>query len=164
MSYPPSYRACEQLQTPPPKKHPFLGPRSGRRASSRSNHEAPRVIEYEETASTKVIKYDVDALKEARDVALARSTTYQQNLCNYHNRRLHPRSFNVEDLALRLKQDGHRNLESSWDGPYIVTEMIPGGAFRFQDIKKDWSCPSQPVERCTNALSLRLIFSIHHLL
>jgi hypothetical protein len=44
----------------------------------------------------------------------------------------HTRSFNVGDLVLRLKQDDHRNLESPWDGPYIVREMIPVGSYRFQ--------------------------------
>jgi hypothetical protein len=32
------------------------------------------------------LKDDVDVLAEARDVALARATTYQQNLGNYHSR------------------------------------------------------------------------------
>jgi hypothetical protein len=58
-------------------------------------HEAPRVSEYEEVVSTKALEDDVDALDEPRDVALARSTTYQQNLRNYHGRRLRPRSFEV---------------------------------------------------------------------
>jgi hypothetical protein len=50
----------------------------------------------------------------------------------------------VEDLVLRLKQDGHGKLESPWVGPYIVTEVIPGGAYRLKDKKigKDESNPS----------------------
>jgi hypothetical protein len=49
----------------------------------------------------------------------------------------------VGDLVLRLKQDGHGKLESPWVGPYIVTEEIPGGAYRLQDKKtgKDESNP-----------------------
>jgi hypothetical protein len=49
----------------------------------------------------------------------------------------------VGDLVLRLKQDGHGKLESPWVGPYIVTEVIPGGAYRLQDKKigKDKSNP-----------------------
>ena len=42
-----------------------------------TTHKAPRVSEYEEVASTKALEDDVDALDEARDVALARSTAYQ---------------------------------------------------------------------------------------
>jgi hypothetical protein len=98
-------------------------------------HEAPRITAYDETTSTKALQDDVDALDEARDVALARATQYQQNLRNYHSNRVHPRSFMVRDLVLRLKQDGHGKLESPWVGPHIVTEVIPGGAYRLQDKK-----------------------------
>jgi hypothetical protein len=44
---------------------------------------------------------------------------------------------------LRLRQDSHGKLESPWVGPYIVTEVIPGGAYRLQDKKtgKDESNP-----------------------
>jgi transposase InsO family protein len=93
-------------------------------------HEAPRIAAYEEATSTEALQDDVDVLDEARDVALARATQYQQNLRNYHSSRVRPRSFMVGDLVLRLKQDGHRKLESPWVGPYIVTEVIPGGAYR----------------------------------
>jgi hypothetical protein len=85
-------------------------------------HEAPRIASYDETTSTE-------------DVALARATQYQQILRNYHSTRVRPRSFIVGDLVLRLKQDGHGKLESPWVGPYIVTEVIPGGTYRLQDKK-----------------------------
>jgi hypothetical protein len=98
-------------------------------------HEAPRIAAYDETTSAKALQDDVDALDEARDVALGRSTQYQQSLRNYHSTRVRPRSFVVGDLVLRLKQDGDGKLESLWLGPYIVTEVIPGGAYRLQDKK-----------------------------
>jgi hypothetical protein len=49
----------------------------------------------------------------------------------------------VGDLVLRLKQDDHGKLESPWVGSYIMTEVIPGGAYRLQDKKigKDESNP-----------------------
>jgi hypothetical protein len=43
-------------------------------------HEAPRIAAYDETTSKEALQDDVDALNEARDVALARATQYQQNL------------------------------------------------------------------------------------
>jgi hypothetical protein len=63
-------------------------------------HEAPRIMAYDETTSTEALQDDVDALKEARDVALARATQYQQNLQNYHSSRVRPRSFILGDLVL----------------------------------------------------------------
>jgi hypothetical protein len=41
----------------------------------------------------------------------------------------------VGDLVLRLIQDGHGKLESPWLGPYIVTKVIPRGAYRLE-VKK----------------------------
>jgi hypothetical protein len=46
-----------------------------------------------------------------------------------------PRSFEVGDPVLRLKQDGHGKIESMWLGPYVITEVIPGGAYRLRDKK-----------------------------
>jgi hypothetical protein len=63
-------------------------------------HNSPRFVEYEEEASQRALEDDVDAVDEARDVVLSRVTAYQQNLKNYHSRRLRPRSFEVGDLVL----------------------------------------------------------------
>jgi hypothetical protein len=41
----------------------------------------------------------------------------------------------VEDLVLWLKQYDHGKLESPWLGPYILTEVIPRGAYQLQDKK-----------------------------
>jgi hypothetical protein len=106
-------------------------------------HKAPRVTAYDEVTSIEALQDDIDALDEARDKALERATQYQQSLQNYHSSQVRPRSFVVGDLVLRLKQDGHSKLESPWVGPYIITEVIPGGAYRLQDKKmgKDESNP-----------------------
>jgi hypothetical protein len=52
--------------------------------------EAPRISNYDETASNEELEDDVDALDDARDVALARSTQYQKNLQNYHSHQVRP--------------------------------------------------------------------------
>jgi transposase InsO family protein len=98
-------------------------------------YNAQRVAEYDEDAANAALEDSIDALEEARDVALARSTVYQQSLRNYHGRRLRPRSFNIGDLVLRLKQDRTKKLQSPWEGPYVVTEVIPGGAYRLKDLE-----------------------------
>jgi hypothetical protein len=53
-------------------------------------HETPRIVAYNETTSREALQYDVDALNEARDVALARATQYQQSLQNYHSSQVRP--------------------------------------------------------------------------
>jgi hypothetical protein len=80
----------------------------------------------------------VDLVDEARDITLARTAVYQHALQNYHSRRIHTRSFNVADLVLRLEQKGHLKLESPWEGPYIVTEVIPGGPIASSILQHDW--------------------------
>jgi hypothetical protein len=63
-------------------------------------HEAPRIVAYDETTYTEALQDDINTLDEARDVALARATQYQQSLQNYHSTRVRPRSFIVGDLVL----------------------------------------------------------------
>jgi hypothetical protein len=53
-------------------------------------HEAPRIAAYDETTSTEALQDDVDALDEARDIALARAMQYQQSLLDYHSSRVRP--------------------------------------------------------------------------
>jgi hypothetical protein len=91
------------------------------------------VTAYDEVTSTEALQNNVDALDEARDKALERAT-------QYHSSRVRPWSFVVGDLVLRLKLDSHDKLESPWVGPYIITEVIPGGAYRLQ-MGKDESNP-----------------------
>ena len=93
------------------------------------------MVAYIEQESTLALGDSVDLLDEAREIAVERSTIYQQNLHNYHSRRLRPRSFVEGDLVLRLKQQGHLKLESPWEGPYMITEVIPGGAYHLKDIE-----------------------------
>ena len=47
-----------------------------------------RVAVYTEAGSNTALEDDIDALDEARDIALARSAVYQQSLRNYHSRRV----------------------------------------------------------------------------
>ena len=63
-------------------------------------YRAPRVVAYSEKESTLALEDSVDLLDEARDIAAERSMIYQQNLRNYHSRRLRTRSFVKGDLVL----------------------------------------------------------------
>ena len=107
--------------------------------------EAPRVTAYTEATSNIALQDAVDLLDEARDIALARTTVYQQALRNYHSRRIRNRSFNVGDMVLRLKQERPLKLESPWEGPFIITKVIPGGAYRLKnpasgkDVENPWN-------------------------
>ena len=49
------------------------------------SYSAPRVVAYTEEASNTTLAQDMDALNEARDIALTRTIVYQQNFRNYHS-------------------------------------------------------------------------------
>lgn len=98
-------------------------------------HNAPRVVAYNEADSTAALEDDVDLLDKASDIAAAHSTVYQQNLRNYHSYRLRSMSLSEGDLVLRLKQKGHLKLESPWEGSYVIMEVIPSGTYRLKDLE-----------------------------
>ncbi|KAK1630087.1 hypothetical protein QYE76_004402 [Lolium multiflorum] len=41
----------------------------------------------------------------------------------------------VDALREAMEEDSHEKFESPWIGPYVVTEVIPGGAYRLKDTK-----------------------------
>jgi hypothetical protein len=103
------------------------------------------VVAYVEKDAEKALADAQDLLDEGRDIALARSAVYQQSLRNYHSRRVRGRSFEPGNLVLRLKQTSTSKLEPPWQGPYLVHEVIPGGAYRLRnpkigaDIENPWN-------------------------
>ena len=116
-------------------------------------YSAPRVTAYVELDAQKALEDAQDLLDEARDVALARSAVYQQSLRNYHSRRVRSRSFVEGDLVLRLKQTSTKKLEPPWEGPYLVKEALPGGAYRLHNLASGKDC-SNP----WNAAQLRRFY------
>jgi hypothetical protein len=106
---------------------------------------APRVEAYVEEDAQTALEDARDLLDEARDVALVRSAVYQQNLRNYHSRRVRGWSFEPGNLVLRLKQTSTSKLESPWEGPYLIHEAILGGAYWLRgpktgvDVENPWN-------------------------
>jgi hypothetical protein len=106
---------------------------------------APRVVTYMEEDAEKALADAQDLLDKAQDIALACSAVYQQSLRNYHSRRVRGRSFEPGNLMLCLKQTSTSKLEPPWEGPYLVHEVILGGAYRVcnpktrADIENPWN-------------------------
>ena len=98
---------------------------------------APRVTGYEEEEAEEALQDDKDTVDEARDVALSKSEGYQDKLCTYQSSRLRTRTFNKGDLVLRLIQEKFHKLAPQWEGPFIVSEVIGGGAYRLKNPKTD---------------------------
>ena len=65
-------------------------------------HDSPCVAAYVEADSEQARQDALDLLDEERDLAVARSAIYQQDLRCYHSRRVKSRTFQEGDLVLRL--------------------------------------------------------------
>jgi hypothetical protein len=116
-------------------------------------YSAPRVVAYVEEDADKALADAQDLLDKARDVALVRLAVYQQSLCNYHSRRVRGRSFEPGNLVLCLKQTSMLKLEPPWEGPYLVHEVIPAGAYHLRNPKI-----GKDVENPWNAAQLRCFY------
>ena len=84
-------------------------------------HDSPRVQLYTEQEVKEARENDVDLLEEARELALARTAIYQQNLRRYHSRKVNPRVFREGDLVLRLVQrtEGRHKLSPHGKDPSL---------------------------------------------
>jgi hypothetical protein len=93
---------------------------------------APRIQFYEEGEAEQTCRIDLDSLEEQRLTAVMRQARHDQQLCCYHDRNVRETSFNVGDLVLRRiqKTDGMHKLSASWEGPFIVTEVISPSTYR----------------------------------
>jgi hypothetical protein len=116
-------------------------------------YSVPRVVAYVEEDADKALADAQDLLDKARDVALVRLAVYQQSLRNYHSRRVRGRSFELGNLVLRLKQTSTSKLEPPWEGPYLIHEVIPGGAYRLRNLKT-----GKDVENPWNTAQLRRFY------
>ena len=65
-------------------------------------HNAPRVELYTEDEAEQARQDAVDLLEEEREMAMIRSTIYQQDLRGFHARNVKSRAFQEGDLVLRV--------------------------------------------------------------
>ena len=93
-------------------------------------------------------------LEEEREMALIRSTIYQQDLRRFHARNVKSRAFQEGDLVLRVDQHKQHKLAPSWEGPFIVTKVLHNGAYRLYNIEHNIDEP-----RAWNAELLRPFYT-----
>ena len=95
-------------------------------------HDSPRVANYIEADNEQA----PDLLDAKRDMALARSAVYQQDLRRYHSRRVRTRAFQEGDLVLRLIQDhtGIHKLSLPWEGPFVASKNLHNGSYYLIDV------------------------------
>jgi hypothetical protein len=85
-------------------------------------------------------------VEKARYTTLVQLAWYLQGIWRYHNRNIRERSFSIGDLVLRRIQDesGLHKLNSRWEGPFVVKQIIRSGSYRLQypegqDFPNSWN-------------------------
>ncbi|XP_042401074.1 uncharacterized protein LOC121991117 [Zingiber officinale] len=96
--------------------------------------ESDRVHLYDEGNAERTYM-ELDLVDEARDKAVIQPIAYRQRMKQSYNRRVIPRSFQVNDLVRkRIKSVGDVNkLEAPWVGPYKVIQKFRSGAYYLED-------------------------------
>ena len=75
----------------------------------------------------------LDTLEEERDMAKAHSAFYQQQARRYQSREVRAKTYNVGELVLRLPDKKKTKLETKWEGPFIIDQVLTGGAYHLRD-------------------------------
>ena len=88
---------------------------------------------YEEREAELDRQDSLDALEEEHDVAKARSAFYQQQARRYQSREVRAKTYNVGELVLRLPEKKKDKLKPKWEGPFIIDEVLTGGAYSLRD-------------------------------
>ena len=66
-------------------------------------------------------------------MAKARSAFYQQQARRYQSREVRAKTYYVGELVLRLTEKKKDKLKTKWEGPFIIDEVLTGGAYRLRD-------------------------------
>ena len=88
---------------------------------------------YEEREAELDRQDSLDALEEERDGAKARSTFYQQQARRYQSREVRAKTYNVGKLILGLPGKKKDKLNPKWEGPFIIDQVLTGGAYRLRN-------------------------------
>ncbi|XP_051212846.1 uncharacterized protein [Lolium perenne] len=103
------------------------------------HHDSPHVVNYSEEENKLARQDRVDLLDKDRELALSRTTIYQQGLRRYHSRHVRSLSFQEGNLVLRLIQDkkGMHKLSPPWEGSFDVSRVLGNDAYYLTDVRKD---------------------------
>ena len=117
-------------------------------------HNAPRVELYSEVEAEQARQDAVDLLEEEREMAMIRSTIYQQDLRRFYARNVKSRAFQEGDLVLRVDQQKPHKFAPTWKGPFIVTKVLHNGAYCLYNVDRQIDEP-----RAWNADLLRPFYT-----
>ena len=87
-----------------------------------------------------ILHLNLDLLEQKRVQVLKRAEDYHRKTAKYYNRRVKPRSFNLDDLFLKKllpirKDPTHGKLGPNREGPYVVSQIVRPGNYELQTKK-----------------------------
>ena len=90
---------------------------------------SPRVEFANAEHNEKILRLNLDLLKEKREQVLRRAEDYRGKTTKYYDRRVRPRSFKPGDLVLKKllparKDPTHGKLGPNWEGPYVISRIV----------------------------------------
>ena len=88
---------------------------------------------YEEREAELDRQDSLDALEGKHDGAKACSAFYQQQVRMYQSREVRAKAYNVGELVLRLPDKKKDKLKPKWEGPFIIDQVLTGGAYRLRN-------------------------------
>ena len=99
-----------------------------------------------------------DLIDETREMAHLSEAALKQRIALRYNARVLRRNFEPNDLVLRRNDvgtptPGEGKLAANWKGPYRITEVVGGGAYRLERLG------GKEVPRTWNAGNLRRFYS-----
>ena len=109
---------------------------------------------YEEREAELDRQDSLDTLEEERDVAKTSSAFYQQQARRYQSKEVWAKTYNVGELVVRLPDKKKTKLEPKWEGPFIIDQVLTGGAYRLWDASNNRVEPNQ-----CNAARLRRFYA-----
>ena len=102
-----------------------------------------QVATYDQTQNQQNRQVDLDYLEEKRLVAQLKVENYKRKTKLDHDCKLRARKINLGDWVLldkKAQTEGAKppELESSWEGPYQVGQIIRDGTYKLQRADGTW--------------------------
>ncbi|VFR03423.1 unnamed protein product [Cuscuta campestris] len=107
-----------------------------------------RVEMFDAQGNEENLRAELHLIDERRERAYMWAENYRRQVKSYHDQRVRPRQFKMGDWVLRKREvsrptDGGK-LAKSFEGPYIIKEVLADGTFRLQtptggDVPRVWN-------------------------
>ncbi|KAL0413571.1 UNVERIFIED_CONTAM: Retrovirus-related Pol polyprotein from transposon gypsy [Sesamum radiatum] len=113
------------------------------------------ITQYDAKENRQVRNFEPTTVEEIRDKAFAKILYYKSLMMKSYNSKVKPRNFQIGDLVVKKVEVPKHvgKVDSSWEGPYKVTEVKKRGTYRLQDME------GKDLPRPWNVHNLRMFYA-----